>query len=158
MQYRFGAFVLDTAQFAVYRNGRKVDVEPRVFRLLEYLIVNRDRVIPRAELLDKVFGRRIVTDNALTVRVRAARRTVGDSAKTQAVIATIQGGGYRFVANVVTTPHVASQFDPVTKAKDATSKLSPLSVAQPTIAVLPFEVLGTGEADSIIARDLYMMS
>jgi DNA-binding winged helix-turn-helix (wHTH) protein len=82
MQYRFNSFVLDTAKFALYNDGRKVDIEPQVLRLLGYLIENRDRVASRNELLDKVFGRRIVTDNALTVRIRAARQAVGDSAKT----------------------------------------------------------------------------
>jgi TolB-like protein/Tfp pilus assembly protein PilF len=154
MQYRFGSFVLDTAQFALDNDGRKVDVEPQVLKLLEYLIENRDRVVSRTELLDKVFGRRIVTDNALTVRIRAARQAVDDTAKAQSVIATIQGGGYRFVAQVEAASHVSSQFDHVTESDSATSNLSPLSSAQPTIAVLPFEVLGTGDADSIIARGL----
>ena len=77
MQYRFGIFVLDTAQFALYNDGEKVELEPQVLKLLEYLVENRDRVVSRNEILDKVFGRRIVTDNALTVRVRAARQAVG---------------------------------------------------------------------------------
>lgn len=92
--------MLDTARFALENDDRKVDVEPQVLKLLQYLIENRDRVVSRTELLDKVFGRRIVTDNALTVRIRAARQAVGDTANAQSVIATIQGGGYRFVASV----------------------------------------------------------
>ena len=60
MQYRFGSFALDTAQYALYNDGQKVDLEPQVLKLLEYLIENRDRVVSRTELLDKVFGRRIV--------------------------------------------------------------------------------------------------
>lgn len=154
MQYRFGSFVLDTARFALDNDDRKVDVEPQVLKLLKYLIENRDRVVSRTELLDKVFGRRIVTDNALTVRIRAARQAVGDTARAQSVIATIQGGGYRFIANVEVASHVSSQFDRSADADSAASNLSPLSATQPTIAVLPFEVLGTGEADSIIARGL----
>ena len=154
MQYHFGNFVLDTAQYALFDDGHKVDLEPQVLRLLGYLIENRDRVVPRSELLDKVFGRRIVTDNALTVRISAARLAVGDSAKEQAVVATIHGGGYRFIASVEARSHVSSRLDQSTESDDTPSDLPPLSVAQPTIAVLPFEVLGTGEADAIIARGL----
>lgn len=154
MQYRFESYVLDTAQFSLYNDGQKVDVEPQVLKLLEYLIANRDRVVSRFELLDKVFGRRIVTDNALTVRIRAVRQAVGDTAKAQVIIATILGGGYKFIAGVETTSHVSSQFNPSTEAAAASSGRPSLSVAQPTIAVLPFEVLGSGKADSIIARGL----
>jgi TolB-like protein/Tfp pilus assembly protein PilF len=154
MQYRFGSFALDTAQYALYNDGQKVDLEPQVLKLLEYLIENRDRVVSRTELLDKVFGRRIVTDNALTVRIRAARQAVGDTAKAQSVIKTIQGGGYQFIVDVEATSHVSSQFERAREANPATSSLSSLSAVQPTIAVLPFEVLGSGEADSIIARGL----
>ena len=58
MQYRFDKFVLDTALFALLADGRTVEIEPQVLKLLEYLIGNRDRVVSRDELLDKVFGRR----------------------------------------------------------------------------------------------------
>jgi TolB-like protein/tetratricopeptide (TPR) repeat protein len=154
MQYRFKSFVLDTAQFALYKDGQQINVEPQVFTLLKYLIENRDRVVSRTELLDKIFGRRIVTDNTLTVRIRALRRAVGDTAKAQAVIATIQGGGYQFISRVETTSHVSSRFERSNEAGPSDSSPSPLSVAQPSIAVLPFEVLGTDETDSIIARGL----
>ena len=154
MHYRFGSFVLDTAQFVLHDEGRKVDVGPQVFKLIEYLIENRERVVSRGELLNKVFGRRIVTDNALTVSIRAARKAVGDSAKSQSVIATIQGGGYRFVADVEAMSHVSSRYRRATEADVTNTSLSPVTVSQPTIAVLPFEVLGTGESDSIIARGL----
>lgn len=155
MQYRFGTFTLDMAQFALFDIERKVEVEPQVLKLLEYLVENRDRVVSRSELLDKVFGRRIVTDNALTVRIRAVRAAVGDSAKDQKVIATVPGGGYRFVAKVEVVSHAAARFEAVDKQKFAPSpKLSDLSTAGPTVAVLPFEVIGDAEGDTTVARGL----
>ena len=154
MQYRFDKYVLDTAQFALFIDGRKIDVEPQVLKLLEHLIENRDRVVSRDELLDKVFGRRGVTDNALTVRIRAARNAVGDSAKKQKVIATVQGGGYRFVAAVEVTSHITAQHEKTRARSDGASGLDNFSTAEPTVAVLPFEVLGDGEADATIARGL----
>lgn len=146
--------MLDTAQFSLLSDDEKVDIEPQVLKLLEYLIENRDRVVSRDEIINKIFGRRIVTDNALTVRIRSARQAVGDTAKQQSIIATIQGGGYQFVADVETASHVSSQFDRATETHSASPDHSPASVEQPTIAVLPFEVLGTSESDSIIARGL----
>lgn len=154
MRYHFNNFILDTAKFALYNGDRKVDFEPQVLKLLGYLIEYRDRVVSRTELLSKVFGRRIVTDNALTVRIGTVRRAVDDSSKSQSVIATVHGGGYQFVANVKVTSHVSAQFERATPVESEASDMSAISVAQPTIAVLPFEVLGTGESDSIITRGL----
>jgi hypothetical protein len=65
MEYRFRNCALDTARFALCRDGHVIDVEPQVVKLLKYLIENRDRVVPRSELLERMFGRCVVTDNAL---------------------------------------------------------------------------------------------
>src|SRR5690606_29282530 len=55
----------------------------------------------KEELLDEVWGDRFVSESALTSRIKAARRAVGDDGKRQAVIRTLHGRGYRFVADVV---------------------------------------------------------
>jgi len=162
MQYRFHRFCLDTAHFALYDDGKKVDLEPQVLRLLQYLIENRDRVVSRTELLDKVFGRHIVSDNALTVRIRTARQSVGDTARSQKVIATIQGSGYRFVADVDTRAHTSFSRQPSVPSGSPLNEVDErgqsipdhLFTARPSIAVLPFEVIGGGESDSVIARGL----
>lgn len=155
MQFRFDTFVLDTAQFALFDCGRKVAVEPKAFKLLEYLIENHDRVVSRSELLDKVFGRRVVTDNALTVRIREVRMAVGDSAKEQKIISTVQGGGYRFVAKVNTVSHAAANLNVAVQEENAVAPdLPDLSTDGPTVAILPFEVIGDDERDAIVARGL----
>lgn len=160
MQYRFGTSLVDTARFELYRDGKKVDLEPQVLKFLIYLIENRDRVVPRDELLDKLFGRRIVTDNAVTVRIRAARKAVGDTAIAQSIIATIQGKGYRFVASIETSA-VLSLRESAAHAgaeawtpSDAPGSSASLISAQPAIAVLPFQVMGGGEDEATIARGL----
>src|SRR5207248_5462792 len=52
------------------------------------------------DLLDNVWGDRFVSESALTTRVKAARRAVGDDGQQQRVIKTVHGRGYRFVAEV----------------------------------------------------------
>ncbi len=151
MQYRFGSLVLDTARLTLVRSGERVEVEPRVLRFLIYLIENRDRVVSRTELFDRTFSRQVVTDNALTVRVRAARAAIGDTASTQQMIATVQGEGYRFVADVETT-------QPRVGTGDASTAVAPSESAipsgPPSIAVLPFELLADDAGNSTIARGL----
>ncbi|HET8617397.1 MAG TPA: winged helix-turn-helix domain-containing protein [Acidimicrobiales bacterium] len=98
--YRFGEFVLDDAQFGLSGPAGPIHVEPQVFELLRYLILNHDRVVPKEELLDTIWGDRFVSESALTSRVKAARRAVGDDGQAQGVIKTVHGRGYRFVAAV----------------------------------------------------------
>jgi len=96
--YRFADCELDLARFELRRGGVPVHVEPQVFNLLAYLVGHRDRVVPKAELLDGVWGDRFVSESALTSRLRAARQAVGDDGSAQRVIRTAHGRGYRFVA------------------------------------------------------------
>ena len=100
MIYSFGQFELDTRVYELRQAGRPVPVEPQVFDVLAYLATNRDRVISKQELLDKLWADRFVAETTLTTRLKEARKAVGDSGKAQLVIRTHHGRGYRFVADV----------------------------------------------------------
>jgi pimeloyl-ACP methyl ester carboxylesterase/DNA-binding winged helix-turn-helix (wHTH) protein len=98
--YRFDDCEVDVARFEVRCHGEVVHLEPQVFDLLVYLLERRDRVVTKTELLDSVWGDRFVGESALTTRVKAARRAVGDDGATQRVIRTVHRRGYQFVADV----------------------------------------------------------
>lgn len=98
--FRFGGCELDLDQFQLRRDGQIVHVEPQVVEVLAYLVRCRDRMVSRSELLDAVWGNRFVSASALSSRLMQARRAVGDDGHRQAVIATVHGRGYRFVATV----------------------------------------------------------
>ncbi|MBN2623659.1 MAG: alpha/beta fold hydrolase [Acidimicrobiales bacterium] len=101
MIFAFGDQELDTGTFELRREGTRVGVEPQVFDVLAHLVTHRERVVPKEELLDEIWGDRFVSESALTSRIKAARRVVGDDGHRQAVIRTVHGRGYRFVASVV---------------------------------------------------------
>jgi DNA-binding winged helix-turn-helix (wHTH) protein/tetratricopeptide (TPR) repeat protein len=96
----FGDVTVDLAGHEIHRAGEPVPVEPQVFEVLAHLIRHRDRLVPKTELLDEVWGDRFVSESALTSRIKAARRAVGDNGRDQRVIRTVHGRGYRFVAPV----------------------------------------------------------
>ena len=98
--YRFAGCELDLGQFELRRDGSVVHVEPQVVEVLAHLLEHRDRMVSRGELLEAVWGDRFVSESALSSRLMQARRAVGDDGHRQAVIATVHGRGYRFVAAV----------------------------------------------------------
>jgi pimeloyl-ACP methyl ester carboxylesterase/DNA-binding winged helix-turn-helix (wHTH) protein len=96
---------VDRDRFELRRDGEPVAVEPQVFDLLVYLIAHRDRIVTKAELLDNVWGDRFVSESALSTRIKAVRRAVGDDGAAQKVVRTVHGRGYRLVADVEERPH-----------------------------------------------------
>src|SRR3954469_3076212 len=89
--FEFRDFEIDTARFELRRSGEVRHVEPQVFDVLRYLVEHRDRVVPKEELLDNVWGDRFVSESALTSRIKAARQAVGDDGRAQRVISTAHG-------------------------------------------------------------------
>ena len=107
MRFSFGDVLLDTDRFLLERGGEPVHVQPQVFDVLSHLVLNRERVVPKTELLDAIWGDRFVSESTLTSRIKAARRVVGDDGDLQRVIKTVHGRGYRWVAGV-TEHHAGS--------------------------------------------------
>jgi DNA-binding winged helix-turn-helix (wHTH) protein/alpha-beta hydrolase superfamily lysophospholipase len=108
MQYRFDRYVLDAARRELHDGGKPVAVEPQVFDLLEFLIRNRDRVVSRDDVIEGVWGGRIVSESTLATRINAARKAIGDDGSAQRLIKTVARKGFRFVADVEETEGNAS--------------------------------------------------
>jgi DNA-binding winged helix-turn-helix (wHTH) protein len=98
--FAFGDFELDVDRLELRRAGIVVPLEPQTFDVLAYLIQQHERVVPKEELVDNVWGGRFVSETAVTSRIKQARRAVGDDGQSQVVIRTHHGRGYRFVAPV----------------------------------------------------------
>ncbi len=86
MMYIFADCQLDPEQFTLHRQEQATRLRPKVFQVLMYLLENRDRVVTRQELAEQVWPDQTISDAALESGVRAARRVVGDSGRTQRVI------------------------------------------------------------------------
>ena len=114
---RFGSgFSLDVGRRELAQGGALVSVEPQVFDLLLFLVENRDRVVSKDDLLEAVWGGRIVSESTLTSRINAARRAVGDTGARQEMIRTVARKGFRFVAAVTEPGPRAAAPDPVPTA------------------------------------------
>src|SRR5688500_8298734 len=98
MIYAFGHFELDLAAVELRARGTAVGIEPQVFALLALLVENRERLVSKDEIVEKVWDGRVVSDAAVASRVKSARQALGDDGKSQQYIKTVHGQGYRFVA------------------------------------------------------------
>ncbi|MHA1188930.1 MAG: alpha/beta fold hydrolase [Alphaproteobacteria bacterium] len=99
-QIRFTEFVLDQQVAELRRNSKIVAVEPQVFDLIVYLAENPGKIVSRDDLIANVWQGRIVSDAAISTRINAARKALGDDGTRQAVIKTIQRRGFRFLPEV----------------------------------------------------------
>jgi DNA-binding winged helix-turn-helix (wHTH) protein len=100
MRYAFLDCEIDTETHELRSAGVLRRVEPQVFDLLRLLVENPNRLITRDELIDAVWGGRIVSEATISSRINAARIAVGDDGTRQAVIKTVPRRGIRFIAPV----------------------------------------------------------
>lgn len=105
MIYRFANCELNTERHELRREAEPVSVEPQVFDLLLYLIEHRDRTVTKTELYEQIWRGRLVSEAALSSRIKAARQAVGDNGRDQRVIRTLHGRGFRFVESVDASKH-----------------------------------------------------
>ncbi|WP_338470892.1 response regulator transcription factor [Niallia sp. XMNu-256] len=85
---------IDTNTREVYRNNQLIDLTPREYDLLLYLVENKNRVLEREQILNKVWGMDFYGDtNVVGVYIRYLRKKLTDS-KEDPFIHTVRSVGY----------------------------------------------------------------
>jgi len=130
MRYFFEDCALDTDRRELRRGPDVVPTTPQVLDLLEYLIRSRDRVVSKDDLVNAIWNGRIVSDAALTTRLNAVRRAIGDSGEQQRLIKTFPRKGFRFVGAV----HDEDRRPGTAMVSDALAELSKLAHAAGKVA------------------------
>jgi serine/threonine-protein kinase len=98
MRISFGPFAFDPQNGLLWREGIEVALPPRVLGVLETLIERPGEVVPRQELLDRVWKDAFVTDTSLAEAVSVLRQALGDDPQAPTYVQTVHRRGYRFVA------------------------------------------------------------
>src|SRR5215470_6348755 len=96
--YRFEGYTLDTTRFSLRTGDRVIELRPRAFEVLRYLVENAGRLVTKEEFIKAIWPDVTVTDESLTHCVSEARNAIGDD--RQAIIRTVPRRGYQFVAPV----------------------------------------------------------
>jgi TolB-like protein len=138
LDFRFAGFEINIPRRELRRAGELVSIEPQVFDLLVHLIRNDDRIVTKDELIETVWKGRAISEAALSSRISAARRAVGDSGAEQKLIRTLNKHGFRFVGAVQKAGK-----EPVLQAQQASRATRETSAYtwsdRASIAVLPFQ-------------------
>jgi len=98
--FRVGDWSVDPQSRELVRENRSVRLEPLTMKLLLLLIGNRDRITPRSEILEKLWNRRIVTDDAFDRQLAKLRAALGDGGNGAEVVETLPKTGLRLVLPV----------------------------------------------------------
>lgn len=95
-----GDWLVKLDGLTIQNKQHQKDLDSKVMQLLIYLMENRERVVSRAELLDKLWKDQVVADDVLNVAMSSLRKALGDDFKTPAYIKTLPKKGYRLIAPV----------------------------------------------------------
>ncbi|MFF0320169.1 response regulator transcription factor [Nonomuraea angiospora] len=93
-----GDLSLDPARRRVEREGSSIELTPREFALLEYLIRRRDEVVSKAEILEHVWDTFDTDPNVVEVYVGYLRRKI-DAPFGRNALQTVRGAGYRLAGD-----------------------------------------------------------
>ncbi|MEW5978377.1 MAG: winged helix-turn-helix domain-containing protein [Acidobacteriota bacterium] len=103
-QYRFQDFQLDPTERLLRRKGQEIPLTPTLYDLLLVLVKNSGHLLDKEQLMEAVWAGRFVEEGNLTRSISSLRSVLGDDASHPRLIETIPRRGYRFVAEVTTTP------------------------------------------------------
>jgi two-component system OmpR family response regulator len=93
-----GELEMDLLARTVKRAGKKIDLQPREFRLLEYLMRNAGQTVTRKMLLENVWDYHFDPQtNVIDVHISRLRSKI-DRDFTQTLLHTVRGSGYRLEA------------------------------------------------------------
>jgi DNA-binding winged helix-turn-helix (wHTH) protein/class 3 adenylate cyclase/tetratricopeptide (TPR) repeat protein len=106
MRYIFGDYVLDTQRLELHHAGQPIKLRRKVFQVLVYLLAHRDRVVPKQELLERLWPDQFVGDETLTSCIKTLRKVLGERGRTSRFLRTLHGQGYRFVGAVEVRDHM----------------------------------------------------
>lgn len=99
-----GDLVLDRKAKRITLSDNTLNLTPKAFALLEFLMTHPDEVISRERLLDAVWGWDYpIGTRAVDTRVAELRSALGDDANQPIFIETLPGQGYRFASEVQVT-------------------------------------------------------
>ena len=139
----FGPFAFDARNGILSRGGTEIPLPPRVIGVLALLLARPGEVVPRQDLMDRVWKDAFVTDTSLAEAVSFLRQALDDDPQAPRYVQTVHRRGYRFVAPVISPdPTLAKIPEPATGVRPPDTGVRPQPAGYPSIArdLLPWSV------------------
>lgn len=95
-EVRFGEWVLDPKSQRIFDGEVSRELEPLIFKLLCYFIVNNESVVTRQDLVESVWCQRYVDDNAINRAMSELRKILRSNKQQGIVVKTHYSKGYSF--------------------------------------------------------------
>lgn len=94
-----GELKLDLINRTVLRDGQEIELQSKEFKLLEYLMLNEDKIVTRTMLLEKVWEYNFDPQtNVIDVHISRLRNKI-DKGFAYPMIETVRGAGYKITCN-----------------------------------------------------------
>jgi transcriptional activator of cad operon len=100
--FRLDEWLVQPARCRLSKEGRTLQVRPKVMDLLTDLAAHAGEVVSKEDLLENVWGARAVSESALTRTATELRQALGDDAGEPRLLETIPKRGYRLIGSVST--------------------------------------------------------
>jgi TolB-like protein/DNA-binding winged helix-turn-helix (wHTH) protein/Tfp pilus assembly protein PilF len=97
----FQSFRLDAANQCLWRGDERVQITPKAFDVLRYMVENAGRLVTQDELLEALWSEIYVNPEVLRKYILEIRKVLGDRPEKPEFIETVTKRGYRFIAPVV---------------------------------------------------------
>jgi TolB-like protein/Tfp pilus assembly protein PilF len=140
---RFDTFTLDLDRLCVIGASGELDLRPKSFEVLRYLVEHRGRVVFKEEVMESVWPDVTVSDESLARCISEIRSALGD--KSKRIIKTVPKRGYLFDARIArgdAAGAVTVRADRPDAGREGSEQALQLP-DRPSIAVLPFANLGS---------------
>jgi pimeloyl-ACP methyl ester carboxylesterase/DNA-binding winged helix-turn-helix (wHTH) protein len=96
VQLHFADRVIDCDRYEFLRAGQRIDVQPKVWAFLRLLAENAHRLLPKDEILERLWPDVVVAEGSLQRLASLARAALGD----ERLLRTVRGVGYQLAAEV----------------------------------------------------------
>lgn len=96
VSYESGELFVDFRNGIVKAKGKTIKLKAQEYKLLCYLILNRERVLTKEELFREVWGDTVTGDGTLNVHIRHIREKIEEFPNNPKLIKTVWGVGYIF--------------------------------------------------------------
>jgi DNA-binding winged helix-turn-helix (wHTH) protein/Tol biopolymer transport system component len=145
MRWQIEAFVFCEKQQTLSIEQEVLQLEPMVVELLAYFCRHTNQIISRDQLIEQVWGGRLITDNAVTKVINKLRKNLNDDPRKPRFIATLPKKGYKFIAS-------ASEIVEVNIAEQASNKTSRVTSAE-----THGQILDISKEKSSFTRPLFIL-